>query len=275
MHLYPPFRAKVQAVLQELGKATGEPWVIAEGYRSTSRQLWLFGQGRPGVQPYGRPGQVVTWKRSPTWHGTGIAVDLMPKRGYKDVPHSHWLKLREIGKRHGLDNPAWVKGDFGHLQWSSEATRRAALDWIARGRPETGGTVEPAQPEPPIQDPGLAVLVDGVLVRDADAHWHYHQGKNTNKVLVKARPVVEALKGTIIDATRKDRILVVVDGDEPEVEGQVVELPTVLLQRGKEKEPRAYVYAGVLGEKLAEGVLLAGSGATKSVVFDSLGGAAA
>lgn len=108
-HLNPVFRQKLLEVLAEVERATGEKWVLEEGLRSQARQTWLYAQGRT------RPGAVVTWKKVPTWHGSGRAADVRPARGYR-VPRSHWETLRQIYLRHGLDNPAWKNGDLGHIQ---------------------------------------------------------------------------------------------------------------------------------------------------------------
>jgi hypothetical protein len=126
-HLYPMFRIQLQKVLKEVSEASGMEWTLVEGYRSHVRQLYLFAQGRT------RPGKIVTWLRSPKWHGTGLAADVMPKRlGYK-AHRKYWELLRVIYRRHGLENPAWEKGDLGHIQLSDSKMRLEALAWVKRG----------------------------------------------------------------------------------------------------------------------------------------------
>lgn len=126
-HLFPEFRRKLEVVLREVADHTGEPWVIVEGYRSQARQDWLYAQGRS------RPGPVVTWMRLTRWHGTGLAADLKPsKKGYQ-AARGWWELLKHIGEAHGLSNPAWAKGDLGHLQLTDEALRNEALLWVKRG----------------------------------------------------------------------------------------------------------------------------------------------
>lgn len=126
-HLHPEFAKRLRAVLDEVGAATHEPWVLVEGYRSEARQHWLYGQGRT------RPGRKVTWVRDPKWHGCGLAADVMPAHKAYAAPRAWWEQLQAIGRKHGLSNPAWTSGDLGHLQFSDEALRARALAWAARG----------------------------------------------------------------------------------------------------------------------------------------------
>lgn len=126
-HLYPPFRSALRRVLLTVAEETKEEWVLVEGYRSVARQLWLFAQGRT------RPGKIVTWIRSPKWHGTGLAADVMPKKSGYGAPRKHWETLRKHYLKIGLDNPAWHKGDLGHIQMSDNALRLKALRWIKNG----------------------------------------------------------------------------------------------------------------------------------------------
>jgi peptidoglycan L-alanyl-D-glutamate endopeptidase CwlK len=78
LHLFPPFRAKVEAVLAEatrecVGKfALFNHWVLGEGYRSVARQRALYDQGRSA------PGEIVTNDPVPHFHGYGLAADLWP-----------------------------------------------------------------------------------------------------------------------------------------------------------------------------------------------------
>lgn len=126
-HLYPDFRAKLKKVLSE---APGGPWKLVEGYRSQARQTWLYAQGRT------RPGSIVTWMKTPRNHGAGLAADVIPAAGY-NAPRATWEGLRAAYLRHGLENPAWKKGDLGHVQWpaSDEQANEEARDWCEAGFP--------------------------------------------------------------------------------------------------------------------------------------------
>lgn len=131
-HLYPDFRVKLEKVLEEVGQATGHKWVLVEGYRSKERQLEIYAQGRT------KPGPIVTWKKTPTWHGTGLAADVAPISANNgqvtyQCPRWFWETLRKIGQKHGLINPAWSKGDLGHLQDGDTKLLVKAQAFINRG----------------------------------------------------------------------------------------------------------------------------------------------
>jgi hypothetical protein len=174
-HLFPVFREKLLRVLQELEAALGEPWMIVEGYRSQERQSWLYAQGRT------RPGRIVTWMRTPKWHGTGLAADCIPRgRGY-GAPMSWWERYRAIYHAHGLNNPAWGNGDLGHVQLSDDAMRARSLVWVRAGFPALSGASTPPAAG------GIRVVVGGERVEDADAYL------DEGRVWAKLRPVTDAL----------------------------------------------------------------------------------
>jgi hypothetical protein len=153
-HLHPAFRAKLLQIIEAVEKATKCSWVIVEGYRSQARQDWLYAQGRT------RPGPIVTWIKSPRWHGCGLAADLAPTiGGTKDhqvsdngilrpqlsvvtskggqvwyaCPRTYWETLRGIYQAHGLGNPAWSKGDLGHVQSLNKDFQATAKAWCEGG----------------------------------------------------------------------------------------------------------------------------------------------
>jgi peptidoglycan L-alanyl-D-glutamate endopeptidase CwlK len=228
LHLYPPFRAKLAQVLKETEAALGEPWVATETYRSPERQLYLFAQGRT------RPGPVITWLKSPQWHGAGLAADCMSKSrvgvpsGYQ-APRLWWETYRRIYMAHGLENPAWSKGDLGHVQLSDPAVRARALVWVRAGFKEPAVSREPSAVDPAtgLPLPAISVMVDGQPVPDADAYL------DSGKAWVKLRPVTDSLDLVIAEVTGKGatRLAVLVDDSD---EWRV---PVAL------KEGRAYVKA--------------------------------
>ena len=134
-HLLPEFAVKLRKVLDETKSATGFHWVMQEGYRSVARQEWLYQQGRS------RPGQIVTWMRTPKNHGAGIAADCYPTRNGKTPDFKIGLpayeQFRTIYHRHGLSNPAWGKGDLGHVELP--ALRAEGLAWVKAGFPRPLG----------------------------------------------------------------------------------------------------------------------------------------
>lgn len=106
-HLYPPFRALVQQVLDEANRELYNPdstpkfpsvtlYAMFEGYRSSARQQWLFDQHRAP-----RP--------VPDHHGYGLAADIV---WYDNAGNPHWD-----------DQPAEVWQILGHC------ARAAGLEW--------------------------------------------------------------------------------------------------------------------------------------------------
>lgn len=181
-HLYPPFREKLARVLKETSQLKGmERFKVIEGYRSAERQTWLYEQGRS------RPGVIVTWKRSPTWHGTGLAADCIPEATGYFAPRAWWEEFRNLYQKHGLDNPAWGNNDLGHVQLTDEKLRARALVWVRHGFKEPPA---PSAPE-------ISVLVDGQPVTDADAYLH------EGRAWVKLRPVTDGLDLVIAEVTGK------------------------------------------------------------------------
>lgn len=126
-HLFPAFRVKVEAVLKETKDHLGEEWLLVEGFRSQARQDYLYAQGRT------RPGPKVTWIKTTRWHGAGMAADLMPSKSGYHAPHDWWELMQHIARGHGLSDPAWAKGDLGHVQLTDEVIRKQALVWVKNG----------------------------------------------------------------------------------------------------------------------------------------------
>ena len=108
------FRSRLEAALADL-KAQGHPFKLVEGFRTTERQQWLFGSGRPGVVPFGRPGPIVTHAdgviRRSRHQGVagsalGSAADCYPLKGKKVFipPNTHpaWGKYAVAVEKQGL-----------------------------------------------------------------------------------------------------------------------------------------------------------------------------
>lgn len=188
-HLYPAFRAKLEEVLRRARRKTGRIWVMSEGYRSQERQLWLYAQGRT------RPGPIVTWLKTPKHHGVGLAADCYPSsNGITpdfSLPHANYIAYRAIYRAQGLENPAWIKGDYGHVQWpaADTATHVKAGAWCRNGF------------RAPTAPADIPVYVDGELLADAAAV------REEGRVLVMLRPVVEALDWSILSTADNTAIV--------------------------------------------------------------------
>ena len=135
MHLWPRMRLSLQAAFDACA-GRGLHMQLFEGYRSKERQAWLYAQGRT------RPGEIVTYLKTPLRHGAGIAADCYPtKRGeivfaFTPAELNLW---RGAMKAHSLE-PTRMKGDFGHAQLVvGAAEMKAAKKWCDAGFPAGGG----------------------------------------------------------------------------------------------------------------------------------------
>lgn len=234
-HLFPPFREDILRLIEQLRDATGEPWTVVEGFRSNARQLWLYASGRT------RPGPVVTWMRSPTWHGTGIAVDIAPTRvltrGYRGIPDSHWHTLRRLYSqpRFGLknnvplNNPAWGRGDFQHVQLTDHSLRLRSLQWVRAGfKPETvsGMTTDTPSVAQAIRVYVCGEKAAGSVQEVGDARARMVDGR----VQVWLRPVTDALGWGIAHVEKGVAELVLDPDTDPNVTGAQPKLARVPLR---------------------------------------------
>jgi peptidoglycan L-alanyl-D-glutamate endopeptidase CwlK len=121
--LYPPFLAKLQAMLDELLAQGAGYWVIS-GFRSYQEQTELYAQGRA------KPGAVVTNARAgQSSHNFGIAADLVrdsyiDRAGIQpDYRPASYDILGPAAARHGLVwGGTWQFKDLPHVQWPGYVT---------------------------------------------------------------------------------------------------------------------------------------------------------
>lgn len=140
-HLYPEFKKIIGDILYELNRESYtqianpkfhlgnshiylKEWRIYEGFRSKSRQQWLYGQGRTGVK-YARSGPIVTDIDYTPYHGNGIACDIVPVRSDDnefswDFPYSSWELLGHVARLYGMKWGGDWKSikDLDHVQGS-------------------------------------------------------------------------------------------------------------------------------------------------------------
>lgn len=136
-HLAPRFRAALERMLDEMRRAGFRP-VVFETLRTKERQEYLHGFGRQYDDGRGVVTQAdsVDW----TWHGYGLAVDIVcADRGY-DAPMSFWRALGAAAKDEGLVwGGAWHQVDLPHVQWGKpmrdRPTARAVALRAAGGNP--------------------------------------------------------------------------------------------------------------------------------------------
>jgi len=113
--LAPKFRAAVDAAMAECN-ANGIDAIVYEAYRSPELQALYFQRGRT-ITP---PTTPVT--NAPTnlysWHGYGLAVDVISKAHEWDAPDSWFLSVAEVFRKHGCRwGGEWTKPDLPHFQW--------------------------------------------------------------------------------------------------------------------------------------------------------------
>jgi peptidoglycan LD-endopeptidase CwlK len=131
-HLAPRFRAAVLAVLDRVTDAR-----VEEAFRTPERQSFLFGFGRDYDDGRGIVTQAPTNLTS--WHGYGLAVDIIHKTKGWDAGRFWFQLMGEVAEANGLTwGGRWTSPDRPHVQWgrcrvspSSEARRL-----FAEGGPE-------------------------------------------------------------------------------------------------------------------------------------------
>lgn len=135
-HLAPRFAEKVEAVCELLRAQTWPP-LIYETLRTDARQQWLYGFGRSYSD--GRGIVTNSADADETWHGFGLAVDIVHARRYWLAPEEFWQALGSAAHKVGLvwggDWPSFP--DRPHLQWGAPM-RRSPSPRAARLRAEGG-----------------------------------------------------------------------------------------------------------------------------------------
>lgn len=243
-YLFPEFREKLEWVLDQIQKATKHDWKFTYGYRSAEQQKQLYSIGRRGI-PGEKP---VTWITQPTWHGAGLAADCYPTvKDVNAVPNLWYQDLLRLGKQVGLSNPAWSKGDFGHLQlgvWgdpTSMARRLKALQWLRQGRPAlaTSGAV----PDPP-KVAEVPIYVNTELIPDADGFVD-----PDGHLWVWVRPVAEALDWTVWKTGIGFRTSVELLRDPAEEGGKSRTIRLDMWKRALPGDPQSRGFVRVTGER--------------------------
>lgn len=115
--LNPDFRTRLGRVITRMHDEFGKDVRLVEGYRTQSRQDFLYDQGRT------RPGEVVTWTKS-SKHTLGLAADVTIDGAYTDAAAFQELAL--IATQEGLQTLG--AKDPGHIELPS---RGGAVAWGA------------------------------------------------------------------------------------------------------------------------------------------------
>ncbi len=143
--LAPQFRAAVEKLIADC-EADGMDPIVHESYRSRETAQVYYARGRTTIPPNG----TVTNAPNETfsWHGYGLAVDIISKADGWDAGGKWFLRMGHIAEQSGLKwGGRWPgkKADQPHVQWgkckdspSDEARRILADDgmeavWTAVG----------------------------------------------------------------------------------------------------------------------------------------------
>ena len=115
--LAPLFRAAVESAIAECNSgAIPLNAMVYETYRSNELQVVYYTRGRT-VRP---PAATVTNAMSNlwSWHGYGLAVDVIHKTKQWDVGEVWFQQVAEIFKRNGCKwGGDWKSKDLPHFQW--------------------------------------------------------------------------------------------------------------------------------------------------------------
>ncbi|MEO7218708.1 MAG: M15 family metallopeptidase, partial [Gemmatimonadaceae bacterium] len=113
--LNPDFRTRLARVVSRMHEEFGKDVQLVEGFRTQSRQDFLYDQGRT------RPGGVVTWTKS-SKHTLGLAADVMIDGSYTDA--AGFQQLAQVAAQEGLRTLG--AKDPGHIELP---TRGGAAAW--------------------------------------------------------------------------------------------------------------------------------------------------
>jgi hypothetical protein len=117
----PLFRAAIMRVLAAVRAAGFDP-VVYESLRSGERQRYLYGFGRQYDEPGDPRGRVTNSSDfDETWHGFGLAVDIISESLKWSAGEPFWRALGAAARDEGLvwggDWPTFK--DRPHVQWGA------------------------------------------------------------------------------------------------------------------------------------------------------------
>lgn len=131
--LAPRFREAVENALAECDRLALNA-VVYETYRTDALQKIYFARGRT-VTPPEKP---VTNARDnlSSWHGYGLAVDVIHRTREWDVPISWFRSVAKVFRAHDCDwGGEWKMQDLPHFQWAHmrRSPSQRARDLLASG----------------------------------------------------------------------------------------------------------------------------------------------
>jgi peptidoglycan LD-endopeptidase CwlK len=120
--LAPKFRAKLALVLAEM-QSEGYVPMVYETCRTNSRQRFLYGFGRDYDDGRGQVTRSINNEH--TWHGFGLAADVICSEDGWDAPQDFWNSLDRACTKYGLSwGGDWpTMRDLPHVQWGQPMRR--------------------------------------------------------------------------------------------------------------------------------------------------------
>lgn len=113
--LAPKFRAQIVSAIAACQK-DGLDAFVYEGYRSPELQAIYYARGRTIIPPTKPVTNAISNLQS--WHGYGLAVDVISKQQYWNAPESWFTAVAKIFKEHGCRwGGEWKMKDLPHFQW--------------------------------------------------------------------------------------------------------------------------------------------------------------
>ena len=115
--LAPLFRAAVDAAIAECNNTQNQlDAMVYETYRSNELQTLYYQRGRT-VKPPSKP-VTNAMNNLYSWHGYGLAVDVIHRTKHWDAPPDWFRKVADIFKKHGCKwGGDWKSADPPHFQW--------------------------------------------------------------------------------------------------------------------------------------------------------------
>lgn len=115
--LAPRFRLALARALAEMHRLGFDP-IVAETLRTPERQRFLYGFGRLYDDGRGIVTKAPTAEQS--WHGYGLAADVISASRKWGASAAFWQTLRAAAEGEGLvSGAAWPMADKPHVQWGA------------------------------------------------------------------------------------------------------------------------------------------------------------
>lgn len=114
--------------------ALGYPVKVAETMRTAERQAYLYGFGREYDDGRGEVTKAETHLVS--WHGYGLAADLVHGERFWNATRDFWDALGKCAELRGLTwGGRWTSPDRPHVQWGQcrRSPSRRARELLAQG----------------------------------------------------------------------------------------------------------------------------------------------